>query len=257
MSRIQEELWTVYFHSSEEMPEIKNGVAQLVIASPPFTNQLDGKTLDKSDYLNFIKTVYSEVLRVLMPGGVLVSINTDLRDHARYNRGDRRFDGLLWQKHCDLRQIAESLGFRCVDTKIWAKSLNRNVYRYTFAYIQFFQKSRAGLRGNFSRRIEDTFAPDVWLLEKGTARRDSRGYVFRDAIHPEIVNRCIEQFSFSGDLVVSPFAGSGTVLSVAKLMGRHCVGYETNSNLKALIKESIETPAHFFAYRGCLQGQVQ
>jgi DNA modification methylase len=250
----REELWTVYYHSSEQMPEIRNGAAQLVIASPPFTNQLDGKILDKKDYLDFIQRVSRELLRVLMPGGILVTINTDLRDHARYNRGDKQFDGLLWQKHCDIRMVAENTGFRCLDTKIWVKSLNRNVYRYTFAYIQFFQKSNASLRRQLPKEIVDTFAPDVWLLEKGTTRRDSRGYVFRDAIHPKIVRRCLEQFTSSRDLVVSPFAGSGTILSVAKLMGRRSVGYEINTNLKHLIKESIETPERFFAYRGCLQG---
>lgn len=253
MSRRRRELWTVYDHSSEQMPEVETDAAQLVIASPPFTNQLDGKTLDKSDYLSFIGKVFLEVRRVLMPGGVLISINTDLRDHARYNRGDKRFDGLLWQKHCDLRQIAESLGFRCVETKIWVKSLNRNVYRYTFAYIQFFQKPLADTRKSLRKKTVVEYAPDVWLLQRGTNRRDSRGYLFRDAIHPEIVKRCLEQFTSPGELVVAPFAGSGTILSVAKLMGRRCTGYEINSNLKALIKESIETPEHFHAYLGCLQ----
>lgn len=255
VNRRREELWAVYYHSSEEMPEVKNGAAQLVIASPPFTNQPDGKTLDKSDYLQFIQRVFCEVLRVLMPGGILVSINTDLRDHARYNRGDTQFDGLLWQKHCDLRRIAESIGFRCVDTKIWAKSLNRNVYRYTFAYLQFFQKASSSLHNSFRQRVSDGFGPDVWLLERGTYRRDSRGYVFRDAIHPEIVRRCLEQFTSPGDLVVSPFAGSGTILSLAKLMGRRCIGYEINRDLRRLITESIERPERFWAHLG-LQGHV-
>src|SRR5437588_775832 len=115
------------------MAEIKDDEARLVVASPPFTNRPDGKTLDKLDYLSFIRRVFYESLRILAPGGVLVSINTDLRDHARYNRGDGRFDGLLWQKHCDLRQAAEGVGFKCFETKIWAKSLKRNLYRYTFA----------------------------------------------------------------------------------------------------------------------------
>lgn len=252
MNRRRKELWTVYYHSSEEMPEIGNGSAQIAIASPPFTNQLDGKTLDKNDYLSFIRRVFCEVLRVLTPGGILVSINTDLRDHARYNGGDTRFGGLLWQKHCAIRRVAESIGFRCVDTKIWAKSLKRNVYRYAFAYIQFFRKASAGAGGSLRGRVTDAFAPDVWLFSGGTSRRDSRGHVFRDAIHPEIVKRCLDQFTSPGELVISPFAGSGTILSVARLMGRRCIGYEINSDLKPLIKESIETPERFSAYLGLL-----
>jgi DNA modification methylase len=253
VNRRRQRLWTVYYHSSEQMPEIRNGAAQLVIASPPFTNQSDGKTLDKEEYLDFIQKVFRELVRVLKPGGSLVTINTDLRDHARYNRGDRRFDGLLWQKHCDFRRIAESLGFRCVETKIWAKSLNRNVYRYTFAYIQFFLKPRGSSHKALRKKSEAAFHPDIWLLERGTTRRDSRGYVFRDAIHPEIVKRCLKQLTSLGDLVVSPFAGSGTILSVANLMGRRCIGYEVNRDLKALIRSSIATPERFLAYHTCLQ----
>src|SRR5688572_5657614 len=118
--------YAIYFHSSEEMPEIRSDQAQLVIASPPFTNHSNGKILDKQEYLGFIHRVFREVWRVLKPGGILVTINTDLRDHARYNSGDKQFDGLLWQKHADLRAVAERLGFLCIDAKIWAKSLNRN-----------------------------------------------------------------------------------------------------------------------------------
>ncbi len=239
------------------MSEVKNEAATLVIASPPFTNNPDGRTLDKSEYLCFIRKVFSEIVRVLMPGGVLITVNTDLRDHARYNQGLTRFDGSLWQKHCDIRVIAESLGFRCIETKIWVKTLNRNEYRYTFAYIQFFQKPRRGSRRSLLKNQQKDFATDVWLLERGTNRRDSQGYLFRDAIHPEIVKRCLEQFTSLGDLVISPFTGSGTILAVANLMGRRSIGFEINRRLKKLIRESIETPDRFPAYLGCTQSRLQ
>jgi DNA modification methylase len=248
MRRLREKNWVVCHHSSEYMPEIGEAAAELAIASPPFTNRPDGKTLDKDDYLAFIRRVFVELLRVLAPAGILVSINTDLRDHARYNGRDTRFDGLLWQKHSDIRRVAEDVGFRCFETKIWVKSLKQDKYRYAFAYIQLFRKPDFK-RGKLVRGIiEPEFSTDVWLLEKGTLRRDSRGYVFRDAIHPEIARRCIGRFTAPGDLVISPFAGSGTILAVARLLKRRCIGYEINSNLRPLIKESIESPQHFPAY---------
>jgi DNA modification methylase len=247
LDHVPDKQWVVHYHSSERMPEIRSSEARIAIASPPFTNNPDGRTLDKADYLSFLSRVFLEGLRVLMPGGVLVSVSADLRDHARYNGGKRQFDGLLWQRHCDIRRCAESVGFRCFDTKIWAKSLNRDVYRYTFSYVQFFQKS-GGQRPFLVRTGNPSFDADVWLLEKGTSRRGSGGCVFRDAIHPEIVSRCLERFTMSGDLVVSPFAGSGTVLSVADLMGRRCIGYETDRELKSLIRESIEEANRFPAY---------
>lgn len=245
--------WKLYLHTSEEMPEIKNNSAQLVIASPPFTNRSDGKTLDKNDYLDFIERVFSEVLRILIPTGVLITVNTDLRDHARYNWGCSRFNGLLWPKHCAIRAVAECVGFCCFDAKVWVKSLNRNIYRYNYAYIQFFRKGGKRVRRPRDKKVMEGFGPDVWLLEEGTYRRDSRGFIFRDAIHPEIAERCINQFTSLGDLVVSPFAGSGTILCVANLMGRQSIGYEINRNLKFLIKESITRPKRFPVYRDLLE----
>jgi len=243
----------VHFHTAEWMSEIDNEAAQLAVANPQFTNDVDGRTLDKNDYLKFLQRVFCELIRVLNPGGILVCVNTDLRDHARYNRGDRRFNGLVWQKHGDIRTTAERVGFRCIDTKIWSKSLHRSLYRYSFAYIQFFQKPGRGRNHSCRYRVHSSFAPDVWLLERGTHRKDSRGSIFLDAMHPEIALRCIHQFTSIGDLVVSPFAGSGTVLSVANLMRRCCVGYEINKNLLPLIKESVTAPEHFSAYFRCLQ----
>ncbi|MGO9318706.1 MAG: DNA-methyltransferase [Terracidiphilus sp.] len=237
----------VYYHSSEEMPELANHSVQIAIGSPPFTNHPDGMTLDKLSYLEFIKSVFCEVLRVLEPGGLFVCANTDLRDHARYNRQDHHFDGLLWQKHCAIREVAENVGFRCVETKIWVKSLTRNIYRYGFAYIQFFQKS-GGKPVSMRGKVTQAFAPDVWVLTGGTYRRDSRGFVFRDAFHPGIVSHCLEQFTSPGDLVLSPFAGSGTVPAVARLLGRRCVAFEINVNLNPLIEETIARPERYSVF---------
>jgi len=254
VTRHREKLWALYYHSSEWMTEIQNGTVRLAIASPPFTNdQTDPKALSKVNYLGFIRRVFAEIFRVLVPNGILVSVNTDLRDHARYNEGNCHFDGLVWQKHSDIRIIAEELGFRCINTKIWAKSLNRNSYRYTFAYIQFFEKPEGRVQQSSRRKMEAGFAADIWLLQRGTTRRDSLGNIFRDAIHPEIARRCLAQFTLPGEIVLSPFTGSGTILAVATLMGRQSIGYEVNRQLKRLISESIETPERFSAYDSLLK----
>ncbi len=234
------------------MSEVASGDAQLVIAAPPFTFANQGE-LDKLSYLETLGTVFAECVRILRPSGVLVVINTDLRDHARLNRGDGSFDGCIWQKHTDLRTVAESVGLRCIDLKIWAKSLRQNKYRYTYSFIQFFQAS--GLKAhNVTRGATSAeFAADVWLLPGGGYRRDSEGYVFRDAIHPEVARYCIEQLTNPGDLVVAPFAGSGTVLAVARLVGRRSIGFEVDTRLHRMLRESINRPERFGAYAATIK----
>lgn len=242
----------VKFRSSENMKEIKAQTVDLIIASPPFTNQAGGNTLDKQDFLAFLGRTFTEMERILKPGGFLVSVNTDLRDHARYNGGNPYYNGLIWHKHGSIRRIATELGLRHRDSKIWVKTLRRNVYRYTFSYVLFFQKPAKSRNITLRYRVDAEFGADVWLLEGGTRRRDSRGFIFRDAIHPSIVQRCIGRLTHPGDLVVSPFTGSGTVLAVASMMDRNSIGYEINTELARLIRESIEHPQQFPAYKHVL-----
>lgn len=233
---------TVHFHSSESMSEVASGSVRLVFASPPFTNNPDGKTLDKLEYLAFVQRVFAEAFRTLMPGGVLVCLNTDLRDHARYNRGDRSFDGTVWHKHDAIRREAEKVGFRCFEHKIWVKSEKENLYRYNFSHILFYTKPGASVLRAHKPKRAPGFGPDVWHLQDSMQRRDEAGFLFRDAIHPEIVKRCVDEFSRPGDLVASPFAGSGTICTVAELMERDWVGYEINTRLRQLIRESVAGP---------------
>ena len=232
----------VYFHTSEDMHEIPDEKARIVIASPPFTNNLDGKTLDKQEYLSFLSRVFQECFRILVPGGVLVSLNTDLRDHARYNQGDRSYERTIWMKHADIRQLAGDMNYKFFDYKIWVKSLKQNMYRLNFSHILFFSKPVGRVFRNHPQKHTEGYGPSVWLLEDSMQRRDSKGFVFRDAIHPEISRRCIREYTRKGDLVVSPFAGSGTILATAEELGRDWVGYEINKSLERLIRESIHGP---------------
>ena len=139
-----------------------------------------------------------------------------------------------------------------IHTKIWVKSLRRRVYRYNYSYVQVFRRA-------VERKLPLTqfacpaYESDVWLLSGGTVRHRRDGRTFRDAIHPAVVQRCIERFTLKNALVVCPFTGSGTVLAVAKMMSRRAVGYETNLTLGDLIDQSVRTPEMFSAYTNLLE----
>lgn len=60
------------------------------------------------------------------------------------------------------------------------------------------------------------------------------------ALMPEqIPYRLIKMFSFVGDVVLDPFAGSGTTLKVAKELKRNFVGYEIYEHYKSVIEEKL------------------
>ncbi len=57
----------------------------------------------------------------------------------------------------------------------------------------------------------------------------------------EIARRCVRLFTFRGDVVLDPFAGSGTTLKVAKDLGRHYVGYEIVKSYAGVMASKLGT----------------
>lgn len=46
-------------------------------------------------------------------------------------------------------------------------------------------------------------------------------------------------FSFAGETVFDPFAGSGTTSLAAKNLGRNSIGYEINKDFEPIIREKL------------------
>jgi len=47
-------------------------------------------------------------------------------------------------------------------------------------------------------------------------------------------------YSFKGDVVLDPFAGSGTTCIAARDAGRHFIGYEKNEEYVKLAEDRLE-----------------
>ena len=62
------------------------------------------------------------------------------------------------------------------------------------------------------------------------------------AIMPEeIPKRLIKLYSFHNDIVLDPFAGSGTTLKVAKELGRNYIGYELMQSYQNVIDKKLNS----------------
>jgi site-specific DNA-methyltransferase (adenine-specific) len=53
----------------------------------------------------------------------------------------------------------------------------------------------------------------------------------------------IQLFTFKGDVVLDPFAGSGTTCMAALVDGRRYIGYDTNPEYVALARQRIAEAA--------------
>ena len=230
--------------SSEMMGEIPDSSVHLVVTSPPYNV---GKEYDRNlsldEYLGFLGRVWTEVGRVLVPGG-RCCINVA-------NLGRRPYIPL----HSLIVRDMTKLGFLMRGEVIWAKdsssspstawgswlSATNPTLRDTHEYILIFSKKlfareAAGRRSTITRDEFLEFTKSVWRFD---AERASK--VGHPAPFPvELPYRCIQLYTFEGDVVLDPFMGSGQTAIAAIKTGRHFVGYEVDPEYARLGERRIE-----------------
>jgi site-specific DNA-methyltransferase (adenine-specific) len=217
-----------------------------MVTSPPYNV---GKEYDEDltlgEYLRFLRLVWKEVYRVLVPGG-RACINVA-------NLGRKPYIPLHGFIALDMLEI----GFLMRGEVIWDKgassasstawgswqSASNPVFRDVHEYILVFSKDMYQ-RGNPDRRKntigrEDflEFTKSVWSFPSESATR-----VGHPAPFPiELPHRFIQLYTFADEVVLDPFMGSGQTAIAALKAGRHYVGYEVDEKYVKLANERIAT----------------
>jgi DNA modification methylase len=217
----------------------------LMVTSPPYNV---GKEYDEdltlSEYLEFLGEVIGQVHRVLVWGG-RVCFNVA-------NLGRKPYLPL----HKYIVDLFEEMGFLMRGEVIWYKgdavagsstawgtwkSAVNPALRDTHEYILIFSK------GTFERRKtdgkEDTISRDEFIKFTKSVWNfapESATNVGHPAPFPiELPYRCIQLYTFKGDVVLDPFVGSGTTCLAAAMTGRHYVGIDIDDNYVKLAKKRV------------------
>jgi site-specific DNA-methyltransferase (adenine-specific) len=236
-------LVTIYHADSTDLSFLDPESVHLVVTSPPYNLGKDyGTARDDAtyhQYLDWVAKWCEELWRVLVPGGRLC-LNIPLDINLSFDEGGKR----VTQK----RPVLADFTHRLVNEQGW-------LYNTTILWLE----------GNISRRTAwgswmkasdpwvNTAAEAVLVLSKEKRKRDGRGkltaitreefmdwtlglWQFRGETskrwgHPapfpeELPRRLIRMFSFTEDVVLDPFLGSGTTCRVAKDEGRRSIGVE-------------------------------
>jgi site-specific DNA-methyltransferase (adenine-specific) len=246
----------IFCKSSEKMEEIPDNSIHLMITSPPYNV---GKEYDENltlnEYREFLRKVWSEVKRVLVPGGracinianlgrkpyipLHVFIVEDMLDLGFLMRGE-----IIWNKGAS--------GSPSTAWGSWLSAKNP-VLRDVHEYILVFSKgmfSRGNLRRKSTISKEEflEFTKSVWTFAAEPATK-----IGHPAPFPvELPYRLIQLYTFEGEIVLDPFMGSGQTAIAAVKTHRHYVGYDINEEYTRLaerrIKEfslSLNTPQLF------------
>ncbi len=123
----------------------------------------------------------------------------------------------------------------------WRSPANPTL-RDTHEYILIFSKSsfrhkpRDGSESTIGRDEFLGFTRSVWSFAAESARK-----IGHPAPFPlELPYRLIQLYTYSNDVVLDPFIGSGQTALAAIKSGRHFVGYEIDENYVRLANERIQ-----------------
>jgi site-specific DNA-methyltransferase (adenine-specific) len=122
----------------------------------------------------------------------------------------------------------------------WLSAANPTL-RDIHEYILIFSKdmySRPRIDGRISTLTRDEFLEltrSIWRFPAESAKK-----VGHPAPFPvELPRRCIELYTYSDEIILDPFMGSGTTAIAALTSGRRYVGYEIDENYTRLCNKRI------------------
>lgn len=232
----------IYCQSSEAMPIPDNAVG-LAFTSPPYNVGKDyDDDLSLESYLQLIARVGKEVYRVLAPGG-RYAINIA-------NLGRKPYIPL----HAYFYQIHTDIGFLPMGEIIWRKSKGsngncawgsfqsarsprlRDVHEYILVFAkQSFSRPDKGA-SDISREEFMQATLSVWEIPPASARQTGHPAPFPVSL----AERVIRLYSYTGDVVLDPFMGSGSACVAAQQNNRHYAGFDISEAYCELAKKRLE-----------------
>jgi len=240
----EEFLNKIFCKSSEKMEELPDNSVHLVVTSPPYNV---GKEYDRNltldEYLEFLKRVWKEVYRVLVPGG-RVCINIA-------NLGRKPYIPI----HAFIIRDMLEIGFLMRGEVIWNKALSaspstawgswcspanptlRDIHEYILIFSKgsFQRKNPTHKKSTISKEEFLEFTKSIWTFPAVSAKE-----IGHPAPFPvELPYRCIQLYAYEGDVVLDPFMGSGQTAIASIKTGRYYVGYEINEEYVKLAEKRI------------------
>jgi len=214
------------------MKDIPSETIDLIVTDPPFAidfkarrnnyNRTQDRVLEgyneipKDKYYEFTVTWMKEAYRILKrTGGMYV------------------FSG--WTNLKDILNAIDEVGFITINHLIWKYQFGvftRRKYVTSHYHILFVVKDKKKYKFN---KVEH-YPEDVWIIN----REYWTGRIKTPTKLPvELVKKILLFSSDEGDIVFDPFLGSGTVAVVAKMLGRHYLGFEIVSEYCEFAKERV------------------
>lgn len=239
---------------ARRMDDVPDESVALVVTSPPYAVGKDYELdLTYNDLLDLLRATLAELERVVEVGG-RVAINTSnigrqpfrpmtadvlamLRDTGWLLRGE-----IVWLKPGHVAagcawgswRSAANPTLRSTQERIAVASKGQLA-----RHPSITERARLGLPHRSTITADDFVEAtrEVWSIQTDSTRKRRFGH---PAPFPmELPRRLIELYSFAGDVVLDPFAGSGTTLMAAWQTGRRGIGYDIDTEYVDLARRRV------------------
>jgi site-specific DNA-methyltransferase (adenine-specific) len=260
-ARYRESLWPapydrtahrLHLGDARNLGWIPDTSVHLIVTSPPYwtlkkyekNQEQMGHIADYEQFLDELDKVWRECARVLVGGGRICCIVGDVCIPRK--KGGRHH---LVPLHADIQVRVRRLGLDCLMPILWHKIANGatevegngagfygkpyqpgGIIKNDIEYILFLRKggeyrSVSMLQKALSMLNRDemrAWQRSIWTDLPGASTRDGH-----PAPYPvELAERLIRLFSFAGDTILDPFAGTGSTSLAAIISGRHSISNE-------------------------------
>lgn len=243
------------------LDEFPPDTAQLIITSPPYFNAKPqySEYIDYQEYLDFLRKVVVRCHAILSEGRFfIINASPVLIRRTSRNNSSKRIPIPF-----DIHRIMDTTDFEFIDDIIWVKpegagwntgrgrrfAADRQPLQYkpvpVTEYVLVYRKKTNKLidwniRKHHNKRLVESSKikgqydiTNVWHIPPG--HHKDHPAIFPD----ELIRRLIKYYSFEDDLVLDPFAGSGTVGRVAIEMERRFLLIENNPQYFKVMKKEL------------------
>lgn len=237
----------------------------LVVTSPPYWTLKEYEThagqlgeIDSYEiFLRELDRAWAECARVLVPGGRICCVVGDVCVPRK--REGRHY---VMPLHADIQVRVRKIGLDSLTPILWFKIANGvteakgngagfygkpyqpgAIIKNDFEYVLFFRKggeyrSPTPIQKTLSmlsREEMRTWLTSTWTDIKGESTRKGHPAPFPVAL----AERLIRLFSFAGDKVLDPFAGTGTTSIAAMNTGRNSIGCDIEPKYVTLATDRL------------------
>lgn len=252
----------IIFGDSRSLNQVNDKSVQLIVTSPPYWQLKDYGSKEQigfndsyEEYINNLNLVWQECNRVLADGCRLcINIGDQFARSVYYGRYK------VIPIRTEIIRFCESLGMDYMGAIIWQKTTTMNtsgggaimgsfpyprngILKMDYEFILIFKKLGNAPKPTPQQKAASQMTKDEWNQYFSSHWHfngiKQMGHM---AMFPEeLPKRLIKMFSFVGETVLDPFAGSGTTSLAAKHLGRNSIGYEINKEFGPVIKEKLCT----------------